>query len=112
MTRRRSRAGCFTRIVAMLLVLAMIVAGAAYVSLSTPYQAFTEPVILEFPKGTSTQSMGQQLAAAGVIHYPWQLLVARALNPSARLKAGEYQFTREASTLTVLPRMARGEGFF
>src|SRR5258708_36229510 len=91
MTRRRSRAGCFTRIVVMLLVLALIVAGGAYISLSTPYQAFTQPVILEFPKGTSTQSMGQQLAAAGVIHYPSQFLIARALNPSARLMACPYQ---------------------
>jgi UPF0755 protein len=112
MTRRHSRAGCFTRIAAILLVLAMIVAGAAYFSLSTPYQAFTQPVILEFPKGTSTQSMGQQLAAAGVIHYPWQFLAARALHPKGRLMAGEYEFTREASTLTVFNRIARGDVFF
>ena len=96
----------------MLLVLAMFAAGAAYFSLTTPYRAFAQPVILEFPKGTSTQSMGQQLAAAGVIHYPWQLLLARALNPSARLKAGEYQFKQAASTLMVFNRIARGDVFF
>jgi UPF0755 protein len=96
----------------MLFVLALIVAGAAYVSLTTPYQAFTQPVILEFPKGTSTQSMARKLASAGVIHYPWQLLLARALHPNARLLAGEYQFTREASPLTVFNRIARGDVFF
>jgi UPF0755 protein len=96
----------------MLLVLAMFAAGAAYFSLTTPYRTFAQPVILEFPKGTSTQSMGQQLAAAGVIHYPWQLLLARALNPSARLKAGEYQFKQAASTLMVFNRIARGDVFF
>jgi UPF0755 protein len=98
--------------VVMLLVLATIVAGAGYFSLSTPYQAFTQAVILEFPKGTSTQSMGQRLAAAGVIHYPWQFLAARALHPNGRLMAGEYQFTQEASTLTVFNRIARGDVFF
>src|SRR5260370_30015563 len=97
--------------VAMLLVLAMIVAGAAYISLTTPYQAFTQPVILEFPKGTSTQSMGQQLANAGVIQYPWQFLLARALNPNARLMAGGYQFKQAASTLPVFHHSARGAVF-
>jgi UPF0755 protein len=112
MTRSRSRSGCFSRLIALFFLLALIVAGAAYVSLTTPYQAFTQPVILEFPKGTSTQSMGQKLASAGVIHYPWQLLLARALHPNARLMAGEYQFTRETSPLTVFNRIARGDVFF
>jgi UPF0755 protein len=112
MTRSRSTAGCFTRIVALLLVVAMIAAGAAYISLTTPYKAFHQAVILEFPKGTSTQSMGRKLADAGVIHYPWQFLLARALHANARLMAGEYQFTREASALTVFNRIARGDVFF
>jgi len=109
---RRSRSGCFFRLVLLLVVLAIVVAGAAYVSLTTPYQAFTQPVILEFPKGTSTQSMGQQLANSGVIHYPWQFLLVRALHPNSRLMAGEYQFTREASVLTVFNRIARGDVFY
>ena len=96
----------------MLFVLAIIVAGAAYVSLGTPYKAFEQPVILEFPKGTSTSSMGQMLANAGVIHYPWQFMLARAMHPNARLMAGEYQFAREASALTVFNRIARGDVFF
>ncbi len=112
MTRRRSRAGCFSRLAAILLVLAAIAAGAAYVSLSSPYKAFDQAVVLQFPKGTSTQSMGQKLANAGVIHYPWQFLLARALHPNARLMAGEYEFTREASALTVFNRIARGDVFF
>src|ERR1700687_2428287 len=112
MTRRRSRAGCFSRIAAILLVLAAIAAGGAYVSLSTPYKAFTQPVILEFPKGTSTKSMAEKLVYAGVIHYPWQFLLPRALHPSARLMAGEYEFTREASALTLCARTARGDVFF
>jgi UPF0755 protein len=112
MTRRRSAAGCFIRIVAMLFLLALIAAGAAYVSLSTSYKAFAQPVILEFPKGTSTKSMAEKLAAAGVIHYSWQFMLARALNPTARLMAGEYEFSREASPLTVFNRIARGDVFF
>jgi cell division protein YceG involved in septum cleavage len=68
MTRSRSAGGCFSRIVAVLLLLALIAAGAAYISLTTPYKAFDQAVVLEFPKGTSTQSMGRKLADAGVIH--------------------------------------------
>src|SRR5260370_24432041 len=56
--------------------------------------------------------MGQQWAAAGVIHYAWQFLLARALNPNARLMAGEYQFKEAASVLTVFNRIARGDVFF
>src|SRR6202158_107672 len=107
MTRRRSRAGCFSRIAAILLVLAAIAAGGAYVSLSTPYKAFTQPVILEFPKGTSTKSMAEKLVYAGVIHYPWQFLLARALHTTARLMAGEYEITREACALRVVRRLSR-----
>jgi len=109
MTRRRSRAGCFSRIAAILLVLAAIAAGAAYISLGTSYRAFTQPVILEFPKGTSTKSMAEKLVYAGVIHYPWQFMLARAMHPNARLLAGEYQFSAEESTLTVFNRIARGD---
>jgi UPF0755 protein len=112
MTRRRSAAGCFSRIVAMLLVLAIIGGGAAYFLLTAPYKAFAQAVVLEFPKGTSTRSMGQKLADAGVIQYPWQFTLARALHPNARLMAGEYQFSREASPLTVFNRIARGDVFF
>jgi choline-glycine betaine transporter len=45
-----------------LLLAAAIGAVVVYYSASRPYQGFQKPVILDFPKGTSTRSMGVQLA--------------------------------------------------
>ncbi|HEV2690084.1 MAG TPA: endolytic transglycosylase MltG [Bryobacteraceae bacterium] len=112
MSRRRSCLGCLVRLF-LLFVLLLAAAGAgAYWLLNQPYQGFTQPVVLEFPKGTSTASMGKQLAQAGVLRYDWEFLLARALRPDARLQAGEYQFTRPASALTVFDRIVRGDVFY
>jgi UPF0755 protein len=100
------------RLIFALLLAAVIGAGVVYYSVSRPYQGFQKPVILDFPKGTSTRSMAVQLAQAGVIRNSWQFLVARAMRPGARLLAGEYQFSEAASVLTVFDRIARGEVFF
>jgi UPF0755 protein len=95
-----------------LLLVAAIGLGALYYSVSRPYQGFQKPVILDFPRGTSTQSMSAQLARAGVIRNSWTFLLARAAHPKARLLAGEYQFSEPASVLTVFNRIARGDVFF
>lgn len=112
MTRRHSSAGCLIRLVFLLLLGAAIAAGVVYYSVSRPYQGFQKPVILDFPKGTSTQAMSAQLEQAGVIRYSWQFLAVRALRSNARLLAGEYQFSQPASVSTVFDRIARGDVFF
>ena len=81
-------------------------------SLNTAYQGFRDPVILDFPKGTSTQAMADELAQHGVIRYSWQFLMARALNQSRKLQAGEYRFARADSPSDILSRIARGDVFF
>jgi len=110
--RRHSCAGCLARLMFALLLVAALAAGVVYYSVSRPYQGFQKPVILDFPKGTSTQSMSAQLAGAGVIQNSWAFLFARAMRPKARLLAGEYQFSEPASVLTVFDRIARGDVFF
>jgi cell division protein YceG involved in septum cleavage len=95
MTRKHSCGGCLVRVIFALL-LVVVIAGLAYYSVSSPYQGFQKPVILDFPKGTSTQSMSAQLQQAGVIRYSWQFLAVRAMRPGARLLAGEYQFYEPA----------------
>jgi len=95
-----------------LLLLVVLAGGVAYFLAARPYQGFQKPVILDFPKGTSTQSMSAQLAQAGVIQSSWQFMLARALHPNARLLAGEYQFSRPASVFTVFDRISRGDIFF
>lgn len=112
MMRRHSCGGCLARLMFALLLAVVIAAGVLYYSLSSPYQGFQKPIILDFPKGTSTQVMSAQLRQAGVIRYSWQFLAVRAMRPGARLLAGEYQFSGRASALTVFDRISRGDIFF
>ena len=110
---RNSRAGgMLLRLFLALVLVAMIGAGALYFSLAQPYQGFSNPVILDFPKGTNTSEMAAELSNSGVIRFSWQFLLARAFRSSARLQAGEYQFTQPASVWTVFDRIARGDVFF
>lgn len=100
------------RILLVLVVLAVIVAAGAYATLYAPYQGFRQPVIVDFPKGTSTQAMAEELQQQGVIRYSWEFLLARALHPGKRLQAGEYRFARADTASNVLNRIARGDVFF
>ena len=104
--------GVFLRLIAVLAFVAASVAGIAAFSLMVAYQGFVTPVILEFPKGTTTSAMATKLADSGVIRYRWQFLVARMLKPTARLQAGEYQFEHSDTTWTVFSRIERGDVFF
>ncbi len=85
---------------------------AVLVALNARYQGFREPVILDFPKGTSTRAMAQELAQNGVIRYSWQFLAARALHPGKRLQAGEYQFAHADTPSDIFDRIARGDVFY
>ncbi|MGI8741040.1 MAG: endolytic transglycosylase MltG [Bryobacteraceae bacterium] len=113
MSRRRGGCGgCFFRLLLAAFVLAMLAAGGLAYLIYQPYKGFTEPAVVDIPRGTSTSSIGQQLAASRVIHYPWQFQILRAVRSSAKLQAGEYQFTRAASAWTVFDRLVRGDVFF
>jgi len=91
---------------------AALAAALAVHSLRWKYAGFPSEVFVDIPKGAGTRGVARQLAAAGVIRYPWQLLLARLLRPRARLQAGEYVFRRPASTWEVLDRLARGDVFY
>jgi UPF0755 protein len=101
------------RLVFIWLLLGVVAAAAgAYFSLNVAYQGFRNPVIVEFPKGTSTRDMAETLAQNGVVRYGWQFLLARALHPGQRLQAGEYRFAGADSPSHILNRIARGDVFF
>jgi UPF0755 protein len=100
------------RLTFALALLAAVGAGLAYVSLKTAYQGFGAPVIVDFPKGTSTRSMADELARSGVIRYSWQFLMARALHPGQKLQAGEYRFEHSDTPSNILDRIGRGDVFF
>jgi UPF0755 protein len=100
------------RLLKVLFIGAILGAGTLYYFLVRPYAGFHGEVFVDIPKGASTPTIAQLLADAGVIEYPWQFLLARALQPSAKLPAGEFRFTNPASTLDVFRRIARGDVFF
>jgi UPF0755 protein len=95
----------------LIAVLAAAAAIAAW-ALLAPYQGFQGDAYVEIPHGTGTAGIAQALANDGVIRYPWQFWLARALGPSAKLQAGEYRFSRAASVREVFGRIARGDIYF
>src|ERR1700736_568406 len=112
MSRRRGWGGWLFRLEwVAVLVIGIAVAALAFI-LAQPYKGFPEDVVLDIARGTSTSSIADQLATAGVIHYPWQFLAIRTLRPGAKLQAGEYRFSQPASAWTIYDRMVRGDVFY
>jgi hypothetical protein len=76
-TPHRSRAGgIILRLPSTIVVLSFARRWRSLSSLRGPYVGFPSPVILDFPRGTSTAAIADDLAEAGVIRYLWQFLVA------------------------------------
>jgi UPF0755 protein len=100
------------RVLLLLILLALAGAAFAYWAVGMPYQGSSQPVFVVIEPGTPTQAMARSLARAGVIRSDWSFLVARALNPKAKLQAGEYRFEGAASTWDVFNKIARGDIFY
>jgi UPF0755 protein len=98
----------------LVLVGVPLIAAAAMVllALGESYRGFDGEKFLRLERGTGTRAMARALADAGVIRYPWQFWVARALSPSARLQAGEYRFSEPATVREVFRRIERGDVYF
>ena len=96
------------------LLLLGVVAGIGWGvwKLNQPYKGFTEPVFVEFPRGTSTSEMADILVSKGVVESSWQFLGPRVLNRNKTLQAGEYMFERPASALEVAGRIIRGDIYY
>src|SRR5260370_36776080 len=93
------------------LILLMAAAGGFAVwRLAQPYSGFTGETFVEFPRGTGTRAMGEQLARARVVRSQWEFLLARWASGARVLQAGEYKFDRAASPLAVVRRAQAGEG--
>lgn len=89
----------------------MLGAGAAlyyyaYDELALPQS----PVTFELRAGSSLRTVATQLSAAGIIGRPEPFeVLARMLGESARLKAGNYEFSGPLTPLGLLQRMTRGD---
>jgi UPF0755 protein len=95
-----------------LALLAALAGAFGVYRLAMPYQGFQGETFVEFPHGTSTETMATLLANAGVLRSRWDFLLARELNRGRVLQAGEYRFNRAASAMEVMDRIARGDIFY
>lgn len=101
-------------IVVLLIFVAMLAAGSAYVLYSRvdePYRGYeTDAQEVEIPAGSGTRAIGDRLVAAGVVRDTLTYRVALWLSGEARrLKAGEYRFDRPMTAREVIGKIARGE---
>jgi UPF0755 protein len=100
------------RRIAILLMLVFVLAAATLVSLEVPYRGFTGTTYVSFERGTGSIAMAKALEQSGVIRGAWQFWLARGLNPTAKLEAGEYRFDRSASVFEVFGRIVHGDIYF
>ena len=100
------------RIAGVLAMIALVIAGYAIFRLNRPYQGFSSAVFIDFPRGTPTSAVAQQLAEAGVVSSNWEFLLARLVEHNRKPQAGEYRFDQPASPLDVFERLARGDIFY
>jgi UPF0755 protein len=102
----------FLRIALILFTLGLIAGIAAVWSLGRAYRGEPGGAFVRIEHGAGTASIAGTLQQAGVIRYEWQLWMARLLNPSAKLQAGEYRFSEPASVFAVFNRLRRGDIYF
>src|SRR5207302_979571 len=93
-------------------VLVGVSIAALAILFAQPYKGFQQDVVLDIQRGTSTSSIANQLATAGIIHYRWQFLAIRAVRPGSKLQAGEYRFSQAASAWFIYDRIVRGDVFY
>jgi UPF0755 protein len=105
----------FVRIVGLLLVIGVLVAGAVlYVGsarLREPFKGYADAeTFVDVPSGAGPATIGQRLVDAGVVRDALTFRAAVYLSGRARdLKAGEYQFDRPLSAFDVVDKIARGD---
>ena len=102
----------FLRRLGLLILLGVVAGGYAVYRIAQSYSGFQGPTFVEFPRGTGTSAMADELARAGVVRSRWDFLLARAASRSRVLQAGEYKFDRAASAMEVVGRIERGDIFY
>lgn len=93
----------------------LLIAAAAMLlayGLAEPYANFLGTVYVDLDKGMPARKLAERLADAGVIRYAWLFLAVRALHPSARVQAGEYEFHGPESVWRVFDRVRRGDVYY
>ena len=96
----------------VLVLLCLAAGGYAVYRIGQPFQGFHGEVFVEFPHGTGTGVMADELVRAGVVRSRWDFLLARAIDREGVLQAGEYRFNRAAAPAEIVSRIRRGDIFF
>ena len=100
------------RLAALVVVVAAATGAWIVYRVSQPYKGFTDPVFVEFERGTSSRTIATILKDKGVIEDRWLFLAARGLRRNVNLQAGEYKFDKPESPLDILSRLARGDIYY
>jgi UPF0755 protein len=95
------------KLLATLLLLALIAAGGAFWLVKTPFGPSTE-TFLEIAPHTSTRSLATQLEQRGLIR-DRRAFEALKLTRGGTLKAGEYRFDHPVPMIEVYDRIVRGD---
>ena len=96
------------RFPAALLVAALAAAGAAFVIRPTPVLQ-ERALVVEIPPHVGVTTIARHLEAEGAVRSAWTAVaVASVRGVARRLKAGEYEFPRGASTLEVVRMVESG----
>jgi UPF0755 protein len=95
------------RVLVVLLVIVLVLAGGAAFLLETPYGPHTETFV-DIPSGTGTAGIASKLAEAGVIRSAAAFGLYRKFT-GGTLKAGEYRFDHPLKLGEVYGRIARGD---
>jgi len=92
------------------LLLTLAVAAGLYYYANDELRLESSPVAFELRAGSGLRNVATQLAKAGVISRPELFeVLARVLGESAKLKAGNYEFSNPLTPLGLLRRMTRGD---
>lgn len=90
----------------------LVLAGAAglYYYANQELRLESSPLTFELRAGSSLRNVANQLSQAGVIGRPELFeVMARLLGESAKLKAGNYEFSSPLTPLGLLQQMTRGD---
>jgi UPF0755 protein len=101
----------FALIVVLCAAAAAVLAYRQYGGIYEPYRGYSAPTqVVTIVPGTSTQAIGAELVAAGVIRDRLTFRVAVWWSgDDRRLQAGEYRFERPMSAVEVIEKIARGD---
>ena len=102
------------KLLLFLFVLVLLAGGAAafvYVRVNQAYRGYEgAEQFVDLPQGSGSVTIGQRLAAAGVVRDASTFRAALWVSGQGRhLKAGEYRFDRAMTPFEVIDKIARGE---